>query len=238
MEENKKEWTDEQRAAIDLHGRDLLVSAGAGSGKTSVMSERIIERICDEKDPCDIEDMLIVTFTVKATGELSERISKGLRLRAEETRDPRIKKAMSRIGSANIMTINGFCYSVVRRGFAALGLPASVRVADQTEDDLILTEVMEETLEAFYRDSARFGIDDFAAFAENFINDRDDKLGSVFIDISSSHLIADILHNCKKTLCNSHISIKKKKLRAQCNCESFIPICKTMEFTNTEEQMR
>ncbi|MBQ7161144.1 MAG: UvrD-helicase domain-containing protein [Clostridia bacterium] len=187
-EENKVLWTEDQRSAIELRARDLLVSAGAGSGKTSVMKERIIDRICDPDDPCDIDDMLIVTFSVKATGELSERISKGLRKRYAETGDPRVKKAIADFGNANIYTINGFCYYVVRRSFAALGLPASVRIADEAEDELISEETMEETLESFFENSHRYGIDDFPSFIENFINDRDDKLADIFLDIYSKLL--------------------------------------------------
>lgn len=179
----QREWTAEQRSAIDVRSRDLLVSAGAGSGKTSVMAERIINRICDENDPCDLGEMLIVTFTVAAAGELRERITQGLRSRSVTQRDPRLRRALSQIGSANISTINSFCLSVVRRNFAALGLPATMRVADEAEDGVISEEVMDETIEAFFSDSERYGVSDFAAFCENFIRDRDDKMGGNFLAI-------------------------------------------------------
>ena len=177
-----REWTPEQKNAISLRGRDLLVSAGAGSGKTSVMAERIISRICDENDPCDLDEMLIVTFTLAATGELRERIVEGLRARSAGKKLPRIKRALSQIGSARIATINSFCYSVVRRGFAKLGLSASLRIADDAENTMISQKIMDETIEAFYQDSSRYGIDDFSSFTENFIDDNDANLNGIFLE--------------------------------------------------------
>lgn len=179
-----REWTADQRRAIELVGRDLLVSAGAGSGKTSVMAQRIISRICDPADPVRLDQMLIVTFTVAAAGELRDRITTGLRERiALGDHSRALMRQLDNIGSANISTINSFCLDIVRRHFAELGLPASMRVADEAESDIISAEVMNETLELFFARGDELGIADFDSFCENFINERDDSLTSTFLSI-------------------------------------------------------
>ena len=72
-------WTEKQLLAINENGTDLLVSAAAGSGKTAVLTERIIRKLTDSASPVDVTDFLIVTFTVSATSELREKLSKAIR---------------------------------------------------------------------------------------------------------------------------------------------------------------
>ena len=70
-------WTTEQQKVIDLRDRDILVSAAAGSGKTAVLVERIIQRITDKKHPVDIDRLLVVTFTKAAAAEMRESRHRG-----------------------------------------------------------------------------------------------------------------------------------------------------------------
>ena len=72
-------WTSEQKKVIDLRDRDILVSAAAGSGKTAVLVERIVNRICVDNPPVDIDRMLVVTFTKAAAAEMRERVSRAMR---------------------------------------------------------------------------------------------------------------------------------------------------------------
>jgi len=179
--EKERVWTSEQLTAIDLRGRDLLVSAGAGSGKTSVMAERIIRRICDEDDPCGIDEIVVVTFSEAAAAEIRTRLVRELRNRASSLPNPRIKQAIAKIGAARISTISSFCLSLVKRGFASLGLPASLRIADEYENSVICSEVMDDVIDAFFKDSARYGVVDFPSLCENFILDRDSRLAEKFL---------------------------------------------------------
>ena len=71
-------WTEEQRKVIDLRGRNILVSAAAGAGKTAVLVERIIKRLTEEEHPVDVDRLLIVTFTEAAAAEMKERIGAAL----------------------------------------------------------------------------------------------------------------------------------------------------------------
>ncbi|MEG1551554.1 MAG: UvrD-helicase domain-containing protein, partial [Oscillospiraceae bacterium] len=74
----KRNWTPDQENAINARDGSILVSAAAGSGKTAVLVERVIERICDEKNPCSIDSLLIVTFTKAAAAEMKDRINTAL----------------------------------------------------------------------------------------------------------------------------------------------------------------
>ena len=75
-------WTKQQQKVIDQRDADILVSAAAGSGKTAVLVERIIQKITDEKHPIDVDHLLVVTFTKAAAGEMKERIMQQLLLTA------------------------------------------------------------------------------------------------------------------------------------------------------------
>ena len=70
-------WTEQQQKVIDLRNRNILVSAAAGSGKTAVLVERIIQKITDEQSPVDVDRLLIVTFTEAAAAEMKDRIREG-----------------------------------------------------------------------------------------------------------------------------------------------------------------
>ena len=80
-------WTKEQKKVIDERGRNILVSAAAGSGKTAVLVERIIQKITDKKNPVDIDRLLVVTFTHAAAAEMKERIGAALDKRMAEEPD-------------------------------------------------------------------------------------------------------------------------------------------------------
>ena len=117
----ERNWTREQIEAITCSANDILVSAGAGSGKTAVLTERIIRRLCDESNPVDITRMLIVTFTNAATEELRDRVAVALRARlAAEPENRRLRRQLMLLPSAHIYTISSFCLGIVRANLSAL----------------------------------------------------------------------------------------------------------------------
>ena len=116
-------WTSEQKQVIDLRDRSLLVSAAAGSGKTAVLVQRIIERICDESHPVDIDRLLVVTFTNAAAGEMRERVQAAIAKRVEENPDnTHLRRQEVLAGHAHITTIDSFCLSVLREHFQEIEL--------------------------------------------------------------------------------------------------------------------
>lgn len=150
-------FTKSQRTAIDIHGRTLLISAAAGSGKTATLTERIIRELTDPECPRDISDMLIVTFTRAAAGELRTRISAALSAElALNPSDAHLSRQLIAVGSARICTIDSFYLDVVRENFQRLGLPASFRLADDSELAPLRSDCMQNIIELFYDTEPEF----------------------------------------------------------------------------------
>lgn len=141
-------FTPQQQKVIDLHHRNILVSAAAGSGKTAVLVERIIQMVCDEKNPVDIDRLLIVTFTNAAAAEMRERISLGIAAKAEEfPESEHIERQATLLHNALITTIDSFCLYLIKNHFHEIGLDPAFRVADEGEMKLLKQEVLGELLE-------------------------------------------------------------------------------------------
>lgn len=144
-------FTEEQKQVIDCRGKNLLVSAAAGSGKTAVLVERILKRITDAEHPIDIDRMLIVTFTNAAAAEMRERI--GSALEAELTARPgdvRLQRQQTLLHTAMITTIHSFCLSVIRNYFHRIGLEPDFRIGEEGELRLLKGDVLDELLEQYY----------------------------------------------------------------------------------------
>ena len=167
-------WTQEQLDAIRARRGTVLVSAAAGSGKTSVLSERVIERILDESDPCDADALLVVTFTKAAAAEMRQRISQ--RLTAILTEDPfnehlqRQKLALER---AHISTIHSFCGDLIRGNFHKLGISPSFRIASESEMTVLRDQAVQEVLERMY--AQREDTPGFTDLVELLGSARDDR---------------------------------------------------------------
>ena len=168
------EWTKPQLRAIEARGGDVLVSAAAGSGKTTALTERIIRRI---KEGGDISRFLVVTFTTASAADMKKKISEAIRKAAAESPDDtRLRRQLSFIENADIKTIDAFCSGVVRRYFGQLGLPPTVRVADAHEAELIRSDCMKDAVDAFYASDTGTGNPevDIVALADHLAGSRED----------------------------------------------------------------
>ena len=151
----QRKWTDSQLAAINTRDRTLLVSAAAGSGKTATLTERIISSILDEKDPIGIDEMLIVTYTRAAVGELRERIGKAVKEAIKERpNDTRLERQLYLLPSAKISTIDAFCADILRANAERVGINPGFRVPDSAEAQLIAENILDGLLEAIYEGKA------------------------------------------------------------------------------------
>jgi ATP-dependent helicase/nuclease subunit A len=170
---NKPSWTPEQRTAIHLRGQ-LLVAAAAGSGKTAVLVERLIQRITDLQDPIDVDRFLVVTFTKAAANEMRERIGKAIDEALFQEHDlqqvEHLLHQRALLQRANITTLHSFCLELIRRYFYQLDLDPAFRVADQAETILLLQDVVEDLFETRYTQ----GDFDFIQLVDAFGSDRDD----------------------------------------------------------------
>lgn len=143
------DFTPAQTAAMETHGRTLLVSAAAGSGKTFTLTQRIIKSIINENK--DISDFLIVTFTRAAAGELKAKISKALGDAIEENPDKtHLQDQLIKLGGAHISTIDSFFAEPVRANFEKLGLPPSMKTADEAELEPLRQRIMSEVIDTYF----------------------------------------------------------------------------------------
>jgi ATP-dependent exoDNAse (exonuclease V) beta subunit len=144
--------TPEQRAAIEARGRDVLLEAGAGSGKTGVMVERYVRLVVDEGVSPDA--ILAFTFTDKAAAELRSRVRAELSRRAAGTGAAAVRAAalLSTIGGAWITTIHGFCNRVLAAHPVAAGVDPGFRVLDQPETGRATREAFDTALAEFLAD--------------------------------------------------------------------------------------
>lgn len=169
-----RKWTSEQQAAIDIHGRNLLVAAAAGSGKTAVLVERVIRMVTREKDPVDLDRILIVTFTRAAASEMRERIQKGIEEKIDEADDRamgQLKRQAALLPHSFIMTIDSFCACVVRNYCHSLDMDPDFRIGDQGELALLKADVMQALLEEKYQEAG----EDFLNFVECYGGARGDQ---------------------------------------------------------------
>lgn len=161
-------WTGEQELAITLTGNNMLVSAAAGAGKTSVLVERIIRKVLSPRDPLDLERLLAMTFTEKAASEMKERIRSSLEQALRDSPgDPRIERQLALLDRAQISTIHAFCLRILKRYYFRVNLDPSFRVLDANEAELLRVETLEELFEDLYDDPTSHG-DVFRSLVERF----------------------------------------------------------------------
>ena len=142
-------WTKEQEQAIYENGSNILVAAAAGSGKTAVLVERIINKILNEN--IDIDKLLVVTFTNAAASEMRERVLDAIYSKLEENPgDERLQRQITLLNKASICTIDSFCLDVIKNNFYEIDISPNFRIADTTEINLLKQDVLEELFENKY----------------------------------------------------------------------------------------
>ena len=175
--------TPEQEEAIYSQGHNILVSASAGSGKTFVMANRIVEKI---KSGIDIESLFISTFTKKAAAELRMRLEKDLKKASYKSQDSvekqRIKLALQKLPHADIGTMDSFTQKLLRENFNRVDIDPNFRIlADQTESDLLKQEVFDDLVEQYLseqteiKETAKIDKKTFEKLVKNFSKDRNIK---------------------------------------------------------------
>lgn len=153
-------WTKMQQAAIDQRQADILVSAAAGSGKTAVLTERVLQRLIgnEEEDPIEIDRFLIVTFTSAAAQEMKERIMQKIvgqmnelshTLGEENAKLDYLEKQIALVPRASISTIHAFCLKLMRSYFNQLEIDPNVKVGNEGELAMLRSEILEDLMETY-----------------------------------------------------------------------------------------
>lgn len=168
-----REWTQAQKDAIEARGA-LLLSAAAGSGKTAVLTERVIDLITDPDHPVDADRILIVTFTRAAAAEMKDRISRSLAEKiAAAPRDERsaLRRQQMLLEKAQISTVDSFCMNLVSENFEKLSLAPDFRVLDENRLRMMRLSAIDTVIEGLYEDEG----EDWRNLCEIFGTDRNDR---------------------------------------------------------------
>ncbi|AKP66589.1 helicase-exonuclease AddAB subunit AddA [Companilactobacillus ginsenosidimutans] len=167
------EWTENQKKAIFHHGHDILVSAAAGSGKTTILIERIIELL---KNNENVDNLLVATFTDAAAKEMKDRLVTRIKeLVASDELDPDQKQHMQsqiyKVAVANISTLHAFCLSVIKNYYYVINLDPNFRLlSDDTETSMLKEQAFDAVRGEYY---AKADVD-FLNLTDNFSNDKND----------------------------------------------------------------
>lgn len=173
-------YTKQQQKAIDLRNSNILVSASAGTGKTAVLTERIISILLDKDDPVDIDEMAVVTFTRAAAAEMKERIENKLNAELAKGENSHIRKQIALLPYAQITTLHSLCLNIIRNYFYVADVDPSFTIGDEVEMELMAEEVLEEYLEEKYAE----GSPEFIRMAESVASGKNDKaLRNIIYDL-------------------------------------------------------
>ena len=174
-------WTNEQLQAIKTRRCNLLVAAAAGSGKTAVLVERIIKIITNEDDPVDIDRLLVVTFTSAAASEMRERIALAISKELEKNPSSKVlQRQLTLLSRSNITTMHSFCLDVIKNYFHTIDLDPSFRIGDETEGNLLKSEIIDTIFEEYYENDD----EEFKRLVDAYGGNRDDaKLKDIILSL-------------------------------------------------------
>lgn len=172
-------WTKEQEKAIYQKGDNILVAAAAGSGKTAVLVERIINKIINEK--IDVDKLLVVTFTNAAATEMRERVLDAIYKKLEENPDNQIlQRQIVLLNKSHISTIHAFCLEVIKNNFYKTNISPNFRLANTPEIELLKMEVLEEVFNNLYEEKN----ENFIKLIDTYCGYRsDDNLKEIILKI-------------------------------------------------------
>ena len=173
--------TEEQRKIVDDRGGELLVSAAAGSGKTRVLVERLLDRVT--REGLDMDRFLVITYTKAAAAELRGRIAQELSDRlGEQPTDPHLRRQTTLVYKTQISTIHAFCAALLRENGHMLDLDGDFRLCDEGESAVIRSSVLEDVLDSRYENLEEDS--PFTLLADTLGAGRDDsRLAQITMDI-------------------------------------------------------
>ncbi|MDD5823917.1 MAG: UvrD-helicase domain-containing protein [Firmicutes bacterium] len=170
----KISYTDEQKQAIDTLDRSILVAAAAGSGKTAVLIQRIVNIILQGK--ADVDEMLIVTFTNAAAAEMRTKLSREIRKRMKEDPDSRamLNEQLDKLFKAYISTFNSFANRIIKEFFYLIDMEPNFRICDETEAIMMKNEAIDQLFEEAFENDNLIEGGSFRDFLRLYSGDRNE----------------------------------------------------------------
>ena len=197
-------FTKEQQEAIDARGTNIIVSAGAGSGKTAVLSERVLEEV---KNETHINNLLVLTFTKAAAKEMKDRIRSKL-IKNNLTDEVEL------IDSAYITTFDSFCLSLVKKYHYVLGVSRDIKISDQISLDILKKDLLTKLIENYYKNNDQEVIDFIVSFS---IKDDKDFINMIIKLYNKLELITD-----RKKFFDNYLSYYYDEKKIKLDLDSYI----------------
>ncbi len=173
-------WTPAQWKAIWATGSDVLVAAAAGSGKTAVLIDRLIQKVISKENPINVDELLVATFTNASAAEMRHRMREALeRAIAADPESAHLRKQLNLLNKAQISTLHSFCLNIVRQYSYMLSIDPGFRIADETEAALMRDDVLADILEEAYQLE---NPEPMYLLSDSFTSDRDDQSIEVMIE--------------------------------------------------------
>ena len=147
-------WTTQQKLAITSAGKDILVTASAGTGKTAVLAQRCAQLLADTSDPTNISQILVLTFTNAAADEMQSRIAENLRAQFQKSRSSYLRRQLLTLDAAHISTVHTFCKRIITENFHLLAIDPTFGIIEQDEQNLLKFEILAQIIEQAWEDSS------------------------------------------------------------------------------------
>ena len=168
----------EQQEIIDLRNKNLIVSASAGSGKTTVMIERICKLIEDEE--VSPKGLLVLTYTKSAASEMKQKLYNALRKKSQQLKN--YNQIMDELAIADISTIHSFCSRLIKKYFHVLGISPNFEIIDEAKSKKIKIKILENCINQF----AGENFEQYLVLMKNFApNRKHDNLFKIILDINN-----------------------------------------------------
>ena len=175
-----RNWTPKQQDAINARGNSIIVSAAAGSGKTSVLVERVLRLLTDTDNPVPANRIIVVTYTDAAANEMRQRLIEGMsKLIEKEPNNDILHEQSMLLTNAHISTIHSFCLELMRDNFQELDLEAGFRICDEVELEVMKKQAIDEVFEEYYE----LHTGEMAELVQFFGPTRDYKLEKTVLQI-------------------------------------------------------
>lgn len=168
-------WTPRQLDAINAKDTSVIVSAAAGSGKTSVLVEKLLRIISDEENKTPVDRIVVVTFTNDAAAQMKQRLSDALAAKiADNPENEWLCSQQALIPTAKISTIHSFCFDLIRENVQSLNISAGFKIAQPAECEAVAAKAMDNVLERFYSEQPE--LMDRLIMLTNDLSRSDDRL--------------------------------------------------------------
>ena len=171
-------WTTPQQNAINIPVSDIIVSAAAGSGKTAVMAERIINRLTGE-NPVDIDRILVVTYTNAAASEIRERVMKKILEKLSENSSETLQKQLILLNNAHFCTIHSFCLDLLKKYFYKLGIDPMVKTGDEADLEIMLQDSASNVIKEYFANND----EEFYELMNSYANGKEANMQNIILSL-------------------------------------------------------